>query len=154
MVSISASAATVYFNRFFPDRSPAMFDARTFTLPDEVEAANLILWRQQDAIRNAISMAASHYFSHKELMGVSVEKRRELLAEKGIDVDSLDPRFLYGQVVHRVSSFEHVEYTDKRTGDKRRTEEPVERRRWQLDAAPQFDAKEGGWLLERLPITP
>lgn len=36
----------------------ATFDARVFTVPDAVEAANYLIWRQRDAERNSVSMAA------------------------------------------------------------------------------------------------
>ncbi len=44
----------------------AMFDARVFTIPQE-EVANMLIWRQQDAVRNSIQSVGQVYFSHKEL---------------------------------------------------------------------------------------
>lgn len=149
--SIAASVATAVFARRFPDRPVALFDARAFTLPDRIEAANYLVWRQRDCQRNAISMIAGHYFSHSELHGVGTPGRRRLLAEVGVDVESFDDRFLHGQVYEHVKILEKARYRDERTGEICETPEPVERGRWQASAAPRFEALEGSWLLERIP---
>src|SRR6266699_949879 len=61
IVSITASAFTAYFNRYWDSivyahiepienddkKSPAMFDARAFNMPRE-DAPNAFVWRQQD----------------------------------------------------------------------------------------------------------
>lgn len=106
--SISASMATMAFNKFFaeevdiynsnPNNSGkqanwyiaaklkgAMFDARCFNIPKE-EVANLIYWRQLDATRNSIQMVGQANFSHKELQGCSCNKIQDMLmTEKGIN---------------------------------------------------------------------
>ena len=77
--SISASMATMAFNKFFRDNvddyivtlqnavdKGAMFDARCFNIPKE-EVTNLVYWRQLDASRNSIQMVGQANFSHKEL---------------------------------------------------------------------------------------
>lgn len=89
MCSISASMATMAFNRVFSKRVGgiyfeempyleaydksvnlgAMFDARCFNVPKE-EVTNLIYWRQLDASRNSIQMVGQAYFSHKELLSL------------------------------------------------------------------------------------
>lgn len=85
--SVSASMATLAFNRYFDiclqnlnddDKNDvttvciynhakekgAMFDSRAFNIPvDEVN--NCLLWRQLDAIRNSIQSVAQANFSHK-----------------------------------------------------------------------------------------
>lgn len=93
--SISASMATMAFNKFFYDNLPvdseytdiyykalergAMFDARCFNIPKE-EVCNLIYWRQLDTIRNSIQMVGQAYFSHKELQGKSCKDIQDMLA--------------------------------------------------------------------------
>lgn len=63
----------------------AMFDARCFNIPKE-EVANLIYWRQLDAIRNSIQMAGQANFSNKELWNKSCDMILEmLLIERNID---------------------------------------------------------------------
>lgn len=66
----------------------AMFDARCFNIPKE-EVANLIYWRQLDAMRNSIQMVGQANFSHKELQNKSCNDIKEmLLKEKEIDWNS------------------------------------------------------------------
>lgn len=56
----------------------AMFDSRCFNIPKE-EVANLVYWRQQDASKNSVSMAARAYFSHKEVHGKTTSQMQEML---------------------------------------------------------------------------
>lgn len=101
LVSISASIATLAFNKEFVraiTREPhyhfdayinaydkgAKFDARAFVLPPH-EVINYFIWRQQDAVRNSVEMAARSVFSHKQLNGINTAKMKEMLLEKGID---------------------------------------------------------------------
>lgn len=114
MCSISASMATLYFNKHFAENARefdlnsimqeketedyvlhttyktaiekgAMFDSRCFNIPKE-EVGNLIYWRQIDATRNSIQMVGQANFSHKELQGLSCNKIQDkLFTEKGIN---------------------------------------------------------------------
>lgn len=94
IVSVSASIATAYFNKYMMDEKIvisklAMFDSRAFVIPRE-EACNYFLWRQQDAERNSISSLAQANFSHKILHGKSgKEMKKMLLDEKNTDWDQL-----------------------------------------------------------------
>ena len=73
----------------------AMFDARCFNIPKE-EVANLIYWRQLDAMRNSVQAVGQANFSHKELQGKSCANIKEMLKEKGIDWDSLPLEYQRG----------------------------------------------------------
>lgn len=101
MCSVSASMATVAFNKFFYDNMPAeeensgtyykalekgaMFDSRVFTIPKE-EVCNYLIWRQQDATRNSIQSVGQANFSQKELHGKSCNKIQDMLMlQKGIN---------------------------------------------------------------------
>lgn len=108
LCSISASMATMAFNKFFSknvnnynqtsissgvqvnwylaaENKGAMFDARCFNIPKE-EVTNLIYWRQLDATRNSIQMVAQSQFPHKEIQGLSCNKLQDkLLTEKNIN---------------------------------------------------------------------
>lgn len=113
MCSISASMATMAFNKFFLhnfyDCLPmggdpkemieycarysnandgAMFDSRCFNIPKE-EVTNLLYWRQLDAIRNSVQMVGQENFSHKELHGKSCSSIKDMLLEKDINWDEL-----------------------------------------------------------------
>jgi tRNA(His) 5'-end guanylyltransferase len=114
MVSVSASMATMAFNKIFhrnimvasktlytDDLSDkeidyinalekamnkgAMFDSRVFTLPKE-EVVNCILWRQQDATRNSIQSVGQANFSQSQLHGKNCNQIQDMLMlEKGIN---------------------------------------------------------------------
>lgn len=97
MCSVSASMATMAFNRIFAEKAGqteryqkalaagAMFDSRCFNIPKE-EVANLIYWRQLDATRNSIQMVGQANFSHKELQNKSCNAIQDMLfQEKGIN---------------------------------------------------------------------
>lgn len=77
------------------------FDARVFQLPSIEEAANAILWRELDAMRNAVSMTAHHMFSHKSLQGVSTGEMRQRIAEAGVDFQSYPTFFRRGTYLAR-----------------------------------------------------
>jgi tRNA(His) 5'-end guanylyltransferase len=83
----------------------AMFDARVFQVPNVDEMVNTMIWRQQDASRNSVSMAASEYFSHKSLEGVSSnDKQERLFQEKGINWNDYQVKFKRGTVVRKVEA--------------------------------------------------
>lgn len=91
MISDLASMCSVYFNRhlpkFIPEKGELMprFDARVFNVPTLDEASNCFLWREQDATKNSITMAASEYYSHNFLVGKNGSEKQELLFQKGIN---------------------------------------------------------------------
>lgn len=101
MCSVSASMATMVFNKFFYINMPAdeensgtyykalekgaMFDSRVFTIPKE-EVCNALIWRQQDATRNSIQSVGQANFSQKELHGKSCNNIQDMLMiQKGIN---------------------------------------------------------------------
>jgi len=149
VVSISASMATAKFNALRPGKL-AYFDSRVFTIPDPVEVVNYLIWRQKDATRNSISMAAQSQFSAKQLHGKSSSEMQDMLwSEHGINWNDYDPRFKRGTVVYPERVIGSVEYVDKRTGDTR-TADNVERRVWTIDAAPIF-TRDADFLASYLP---
>jgi tRNA(His) 5'-end guanylyltransferase len=108
MCSISASMATMAFNKAFSDNTTqyminhvddfpyndtlikarikgAMFDSRCFNIPKE-EVTNLIYWRQLDATRNSIQMVGQANFSHSQLQNKSCNDIQDMLMlQKGIN---------------------------------------------------------------------
>lgn len=59
------------------------FDARAFQVPNRTEAANAVLWREQDAAKNAISMAARGFYEHSELQGKTGPQMQEMIFQRG-----------------------------------------------------------------------
>lgn len=88
--------------RTFAERAAPHFDCRAFQLPSKMEAANAILWREQDATKNAISMAARALYSHKALHGKSGTEMQEMMFSKGQNFNDYPPSFKRGTFVRRV----------------------------------------------------
>lgn len=108
IASVSASIATVYFNEFMKDYvdKPAFFDSRVFTIPDPIEVENAFIWRQQDAVRNSISMTAQSLYSHKELNGKNSSVMQDMCMEKGVNWNDMPVGFKRGRLITK-------EYYDK-----------------------------------------
>lgn len=82
----------------------AMFDARCFNIPKE-EVANLIYWRQLDAMRNSVQMVAQANFLHKELQGLNQEALKgKLHLEKNIIWDNYPIYKQRGTAVYKSAS--------------------------------------------------
>ncbi|MFJ5151404.1 tRNA(His) guanylyltransferase Thg1 family protein [Streptomyces sp. NPDC088353] len=151
-LSISAALATAVLNERRPGRR-ALFDSRVFTLSDPVEVANYFLWRQRDAVRNSISMAAQAHFSHKRLHGISTSGMQELLwSELGVNWNDYPEGCKRGRVTVRRTGEKPVEYVDKRTGDTVRT--TAVRSWWETFPPLRFTTEPGSWLAQMIPALP
>ncbi len=91
LTSVLASMATAKFNHEVNNNIPekadtfAFFDCRVWNVPTLQDAADVFIWRQDDAIKNSVSMAAHAKFSDKKLLGKSSREKIAMLAEVGID---------------------------------------------------------------------
>lgn len=131
-------------------KKPPEFDCRVWTVPDRTEVANCFTWRQKDATRNSISMAAQAHFSHKQLQGKSSDQMQEMLwQEKGINWSDYPEGFKNGRCVIKVATKKDVVYTDKRTKEKKIIE-GVERRTWEIVDPPVFTQNKE-WLDSIIP---
>ena len=88
------------FLRDYAERKPT-FDARVWQVPNRTEGANVFLWREWDATKNSTSMAASHYYSPKELHGKNGSDRQEMLHQKGINWNDYPSFFKRGTYVQK-----------------------------------------------------
>lgn len=114
IISVSASIATVEFNKTFMNLGvqyeldnnvlfdnknnnhkysskymTANFDSRAFNIPRE-EVINYFIWRQRDCQKNAVNSAARTMFSHKQLQGLNQKQLKEkMLTEKGLNFDKV-----------------------------------------------------------------
>ena len=115
IVSVSASMATLYFNKNFEKRVfelmenyakdksdyteeelkyidkldskiyTAMFDSRVFVIPKE-EVNNYFYWRQLDATRNSILSLAQSLYSDKEIHGIKCDALQDkMFTEKNVN---------------------------------------------------------------------
>lgn len=109
MASVSASMATVAFNRARllrlgeKDMKWAEFDSRAFTIPTLMEVSNYFLFRQEDATRNSIQSVAQSYYSHKQLSGKNTNEMQEMIFQKGLNWNNLESWLKRGRVVIRVT---------------------------------------------------
>lgn len=105
LVSVSSSIATANFNKYasveFPNKPLAFFDSRVWSVPTKTEAINSILWREKDATKNSISMAARYYYSHKKLMNKNSSELQEMLFEKDVNWNNYPSFFKRGTYVQR-----------------------------------------------------
>lgn len=62
-----------------------IFDSRAFVVPNLQELYHVFLWRQQDSVKNSITMAAQSVYSHKQLQGKGSAEKQDMLFEKGIN---------------------------------------------------------------------
>lgn len=124
ILSISASMATLYFNRAFSKnvndymgkwigdtkqfaaylkaaKMGAMFDSRAFILPDS-EIVNYFIWRQQDCVRNSILSVGQAYFSFNEMQYLKCNAIQEkLFQEKGINWNGTPTKYKRGVCIYR-----------------------------------------------------
>jgi tRNA(His) 5'-end guanylyltransferase len=90
-------------------RGRARFDGRAHGVPTLELAARNIDWRERDARRCAVSMAAHSVFKQKALDGKSQEDRKDMLAEIGVDFDADYPeRFRRGAFFRRMKYERHL----------------------------------------------
>lgn len=139
IISVSASAATAKLNslRTRPDGKFAMFDSRVFTLPSVEEVVQYFLWRQQDCIRNSVSMAAQANFSHKELHGKGQSAMVRMLEERGIEFDDEFPAHVrFGSSISQKLERKESIYTHKKTGEEHTV--VADRKVWWARASSDF----------------
>ncbi len=132
--SLMAAHASVVFNEKVPFYLPTkagktgLFDARGFVVPNLQELYHVFLWRQNDATKNAISMAAQTFYSHKELLNKNGDEKQEMLFAKGVNFNDYPYFFKRGTFVKRTKKL--MELTPEqleKIPEKFRPTGPVER---------------------------
>lgn len=100
--SILPAKASILFNDLIKYNIPekasqmALFDCRVWYVPNKTEAVNTLVWRELDATKNAISMAAQSYFSPKELLGKNGSQKQEMIYSKGFNFNDYPTFFKRG----------------------------------------------------------
>jgi tRNA(His) guanylyltransferase len=108
MVSVLSSLTTAYFNeqRAFSSllnlKPTALFDCRVFEVPTRTEACNHFVWREQDATRNSVQMAARSVFSHKQCDNKNGKELMEMLFQAGINWNDFPDFFKRGTYVRKL----------------------------------------------------
>jgi len=107
IISVLAARTSVLFNfyvqRVIPDKAGdlAVFDCRAWQVPNKIEAANTLLWREQDATKNSISMAARSFYSHNELINKSGAVMQDMLMDKGVNWNNYPNQFKRGVFIQK-----------------------------------------------------
>lgn len=111
IVSVLSSMATAFFNNALPMDIPEnaglmpVFDCRAWQVPNLEEAANVFLWRELDAVKNSVSMAAREYYSHKQLMNLGRSDQMELLFKAGVNWNDYPVFFKRGIYAQRRKTY-------------------------------------------------
>lgn len=107
LTSVLSGMASAFFTKHLPARIPekelsiAVFDCRVWNVPNKHEAFLNFLWRQDDAIKNSISMAAQAHFSHKQLQGVDSEAKKQMLRDIEQPWENMPTFFRSGTFIRR-----------------------------------------------------
>lgn len=105
LAGFASAKFTKWLGTYLPEKDDwtPYFDCRSFVVPSLQEAYHVVLWRQLDATKNAISMAAQSMFSHKELQGLTGKMMQEKMwAERGVNFNDYPAFFKRGTFVRRV----------------------------------------------------
>jgi tRNA(His) guanylyltransferase len=117
LTSVLASMAGAFFNKHLavklPQKADAVpvFDCRVWNVDDLNEVYLNFLWRQNDAIKNSISMAAQAHFSHNELHKMNSEDKKSALRQIGQPWEYHPMFFRMGTFVGKVNR--EVELTEE-----------------------------------------
>ena len=89
----------------------AWFDARVYSVPNDIEAFNSVLWRYHDCIKNSKSMVAQTYCSHKSLNKKSGEEQiRFCLETTGEDYNNIEERYKSGIFIKKEKYMKDTEH--------------------------------------------
>jgi tRNA(His) 5'-end guanylyltransferase len=109
LVSTLTADAVYIFNelksQYVPEKTgkAAKLDCRVWQVPDLAMAAEAFEWRELDAAKNSITMAASAFYSHKELDRKNSTQKHEMLMAKGVNWAHYPTHFKRGVFVRKVS---------------------------------------------------
>ncbi len=101
IISAVAHAARLHLPE--KDSWTPCFDCRVFQVPSLEEAINVLAWREADAVKNSVAMAAQSVYSHKQLQGKHRQDMMELLFQKGINWNNYPTHFKRGIYFRRTS---------------------------------------------------
>jgi len=123
----------------------AEFDARTFTIPSDVEVENYFIWRQQDTVRNSISSVAQTLYSSKELNGKNMSQQQDMIHEKGQNWNDYAPKYKRGRFIFKQSFEKEITLQKDELKDS-----VCIRTAWVSDECPTF-TQDRDFLYSRIP---
>ena len=106
LCSLLASLASVTFNGMLAEygvvaKKPATFDCRAYNVPDRETAAEVVLWREADAIRNSVNARGQEFLSAKQMHELDIRGVRAWLVENGKAWGDLTETRKFGSAVAR-----------------------------------------------------
>lgn len=147
LVSTLTADAVYIFNElkstYLPEKrgKPAKFDCRMWQVPDQAMAAEAFEWRELDAAKNSVNMAASAFYSHKALHGRRSPEKHEMLLEKGVNWASYPTHFKRGVFVRKVTVEKQLSEAElRRIPELRRPTGPVVRNAVQVVEFPRLSS--------------
>lgn len=120
----SLSSEFIYSLKF------AEFDCRVWSTSDPWEVFNTFLWRQLDASRNSIQMAARSMFSHKECENKNCIMLQEMMFQKGTNWNDYPTECRRGTFVYKLEDG------------------------WFIDKNGPILTQDRKWFFDKLPLIP
>lgn len=99
-----------YFNEkryeYLPQHNrTANFDCRIYQTPSLHDACVQLLWRENDATKNSVSMLAQSLFPHKQLQNLNGnEMQDKMMLEKNVNWNDLPVKYKRGTYVKRIKT--------------------------------------------------
>lgn len=84
----------------YAERKPR-FDARVWQVPNETEATNVLVWRENDAVKNSIMAMTLARVGHRKANGKHQGEQLDLIRESGGNWEALESKFKRGSYVRR-----------------------------------------------------
>jgi len=107
LASVLAGMASVRFLQLLLEHLPAKvselphFDCRVWQVPTLADAADVFIWREDDATKNSITMAARAVYTDRELHEKDSSVKQEMLFQKGINWNDYPAYFKRGSYLQR-----------------------------------------------------
>jgi len=92
-------------NKYINNPHKAVFDCRVYQVPSLLWAVNQLIWRENDAVKNSISMVGQEYLGYGRILGLNGnEVQNLLLTEKNINWNDYHSKFKRGTYVKRTET--------------------------------------------------
>ncbi|MBK9036542.1 MAG: hypothetical protein IPL61_35720 [Myxococcales bacterium] len=107
LASVLAGLASARFVQLVARELPAKaeavphFDCRVWQVPTLADATDVFVWREDDATKNSVSMAAAAYYADRELHGQDSAAKHELLHRVGVNWNDYPAFFKRGSYLQR-----------------------------------------------------
>lgn len=107
LASVLAGMASVKFFQLVLQHLPQKagetphFDCRVWQVPTLADAADVLVWREDDATKNSITMAAGAHYADAELEGKNSSMKQEMLWQKGVNWNDYPSFFKRGTYLQR-----------------------------------------------------